>query len=137
MIAAKMLIDGAWVDGRGARIEVINPARGEAIGTVPVATPEDIDAALRAAKSALPGWAGLPPADRAAILKRIAAVIADTTATPSAPAPIARGARSAVNPPMATTGSATRRRSRPNPSGPMGGDGLSLLAVGHRWPIPA
>ncbi len=77
MIAAKMLIDGAWVDSRGARIEVINPARGEVIGTVPVATPEDIDEALRAAKSALPDWSGRPPAQRAAVLNRIAAVIAE------------------------------------------------------------
>ena len=77
MITAKMLIDGAWVDGRGARIEVINPAHGKAIGTVPAASPEDIDEALRAAKSALPGWASLPPAGRADVLRRIAATIAE------------------------------------------------------------
>ncbi|MEU6402684.1 aldehyde dehydrogenase family protein [Streptomyces sp. NPDC046985] len=64
-----MYIDGAWRPAAGPDvIEVVNPADEQVIATVPAGGPEDVDAAVRAARAALPGWAAAPPAERAARL---------------------------------------------------------------------
>ncbi|GAB2856158.1 aldehyde dehydrogenase family protein [Streptomyces deserti] len=64
-----MYIDGAWRPAAGQDvIEVVNPADEQVIGTVPAGTAEDVDAAVRAARAALPAWAATPPAERAARL---------------------------------------------------------------------
>ncbi|MEU4355076.1 aldehyde dehydrogenase family protein [Streptomyces virginiae] len=64
-----MYIDGAWRPAVGTgRIEVVNPADGEVIAQVPAGNEEDVDAAVRAARAALPGWAATPPAERAALI---------------------------------------------------------------------
>ncbi|MFI6369067.1 aldehyde dehydrogenase family protein [Nocardia sp. NPDC050630] len=65
-----------WIDGRpipssGERIEVVNPATGAVIGTVPVGTAEDVDAAVRAAQAAFPAWSATSLVDRAKIVERI------------------------------------------------------------------
>ncbi|MBV1941987.1 aldehyde dehydrogenase family protein [Streptomyces sp. BV286] len=62
-----MYIDGEWRPAAGAdTIAVVNPADGQVIGHVPAGTAEDVDAAVRAARGAFPGWAATPPAERAA-----------------------------------------------------------------------
>jgi aldehyde dehydrogenase (NAD+) len=67
-----MYIDGAWRPAAGQDvIEVVNPADEQVIGQVPAGTALDVDAAVRAARAALAGWAATPPAERAA---RIAAL---------------------------------------------------------------
>ncbi|GAA2519025.1 aldehyde dehydrogenase family protein [Streptomyces gobitricini] len=67
-----MYIDGAWRPAAGTgTIAVVNPADEQVIGHVPAGTVEDVDAAVRAARAAFPGWAATAPADRAA---RIAAL---------------------------------------------------------------
>ncbi|MGA5167879.1 MULTISPECIES: aldehyde dehydrogenase family protein [Streptomyces] len=67
-----MYIDGAWRPAAGTgTIAVVNPADEQVIGHVPAGTAEDVDAAVRAARAALPAWAATAPADRAA---RIAAL---------------------------------------------------------------
>ncbi|SMQ15236.1 aldehyde dehydrogenase (NAD+) [Streptomyces sp. Ag82_O1-12] len=64
-----MYIDGAWRPAAGQDvIEVLNPVDEQVIGTVPAGTAEDVDAAVRAARAALPDWAATPPAERAARL---------------------------------------------------------------------
>ncbi|MFJ2559780.1 MULTISPECIES: aldehyde dehydrogenase family protein [unclassified Streptomyces] len=64
-----MYIGGAWRPAAGTeRITVVNPADETEIATVPAGTAEDIDAAVRAARAAFPGWAATPPAERAAHL---------------------------------------------------------------------
>ncbi|MET9568581.1 aldehyde dehydrogenase family protein [Streptomyces virginiae] len=64
-----MYIGGAWRPAVGTgRIEVVNPADGEVIAQVPAGNEEDVDAAVRAARAALPGWAATPPAERAALI---------------------------------------------------------------------
>ena len=66
--------DGLYIGGRwrpaadSARTEVVNPANEQVIATVAVAGPADVDAAVAAAREALPGWAATPPAERAARL---------------------------------------------------------------------
>ncbi|MFE5741793.1 aldehyde dehydrogenase family protein [Streptomyces celluloflavus] len=64
-----MYIDGSWrpAEGSGA-IDVVNPADGRVIATVPAGSAQDVDAAVRAARAALPGWAATAPAERAARL---------------------------------------------------------------------
>ncbi|MBT3151823.1 aldehyde dehydrogenase family protein [Streptomyces sp. CHD11] len=64
-----MYIDGTWRPAAGPGvIEVVNPADEQVIATVPAGTAEDVDAAVRAARAALPAWAATPPAERAARL---------------------------------------------------------------------
>ncbi|CAL9409901.1 3-succinoylsemialdehyde-pyridine dehydrogenase [Streptomyces sp. enrichment culture] len=64
-----MYIDGSWRPAAGPDvIEVVNPADEQVIATVPAGTVEDVDAAVRAARAALPAWAATPPAERAARL---------------------------------------------------------------------
>ncbi|TXL86322.1 aldehyde dehydrogenase family protein [Streptomyces sp. IB2014 016-6] len=69
---SSMYIGGEWRPAAGAdTIAVVNPATEQVIAEVPAGTAEDIDAAVRAARAAFPGWAATPPAERAA---RIAAL---------------------------------------------------------------
>lgn len=71
-----MYIDGAWRPAAGPDvIEVVNPADEQVIATVPAGTVEDIDAAVRAARAALPAWAATPPAERAARLAALRDVL--------------------------------------------------------------
>ncbi|MEU4211218.1 aldehyde dehydrogenase family protein [Streptomyces sp. NPDC026206] len=64
-----MYIDGSWRPAAGRdTIEVLNPADEQVIGAVAAGTAEDVDAAVRAARAALPGWAATAPALRAEYL---------------------------------------------------------------------
>ncbi|MFH8222357.1 aldehyde dehydrogenase family protein [Streptomyces sp. NPDC018057] len=71
-----MYIGGAWrpAPDRDA-IEVVNPADERVVATVPAGTAEDVDAAVRAARAAFPGWAATPPAERAARLAALRDVL--------------------------------------------------------------
>uniref|UniRef100_UPI003C7B239C aldehyde dehydrogenase family protein n=1 Tax=Streptomyces sp. rh155 TaxID=3028728 RepID=UPI003C7B239C len=61
-----MYIGGEWRPAAGPdTIAVVNPADEQVIGHVPAGTAEDVDAAVRAARAAFPGWAATPPAERA------------------------------------------------------------------------
>ncbi|MEU9391207.1 aldehyde dehydrogenase family protein [Streptomyces sp. NPDC048324] len=64
-----MYIDGAWRPAAGTDvIEVVNPVDEQVIGHVPAGTGADVDAAVRAARAALPAWSATPPAERGARL---------------------------------------------------------------------
>jgi phenylacetaldehyde dehydrogenase len=67
----RMLIGGEWHDGAGV-MDAIDPATGRVIARFPDAGAADVDAAVAAARTAFPGWAATLPAERAAILLRIA-----------------------------------------------------------------
>lgn len=71
-------INGQFVpsDG-GGRIEVMNPATGELICTVPDSTEADVEKAVAAAHAAQVGWEKQPATNRAAVLKLLAAKIRD------------------------------------------------------------
>ncbi|MFF6886864.1 aldehyde dehydrogenase family protein [Streptomyces sp. NPDC012421] len=67
-----MYIGGEWRPAASSEtIPVVDPATERVIAQVPAGTAEDVDAAVRAARAALPGWSATPPAERAA---RIAAL---------------------------------------------------------------
>jgi succinate-semialdehyde dehydrogenase/glutarate-semialdehyde dehydrogenase len=64
-----MIIAGEWCDASdGATSEIRNPATGETVDRVPVATGADINRAIDVAQSAFKLWAMTPPAQRAGIL---------------------------------------------------------------------
>ncbi|MEV8285562.1 aldehyde dehydrogenase family protein [Streptomyces niveus] len=64
-----MYIGGEWRPAAGpGTIAVVNPATEQVIAEVPAGTAEDVDAAVRAARAAFPGWAATAPAERAARL---------------------------------------------------------------------
>ncbi|MFI1105720.1 aldehyde dehydrogenase family protein [Streptomyces melanogenes] len=66
-------LDGAWTASTGrCVIDVVEPATEKVIGSAPGGTPEDVDAAVRAARRAFAGWAETPAVERAAYLRRIA-----------------------------------------------------------------
>jgi aminobutyraldehyde dehydrogenase len=68
----QMLIDGRLRGGQGPQEDILDPATGARITTVPAATPEQVDAAVAAAERAFAGWAATVPKDRATALLRIA-----------------------------------------------------------------
>lgn len=70
----QLLIDGAWVDARsGETLDVLNPADGRRIATIPAGGEADIDLAVAAARRAFEGsWAAVTPGERAKMLWRIA-----------------------------------------------------------------
>ena len=72
LVRDTIYIDGSWVasSGTGA-IDVVNPATEEVIATVPEGTPEDVDRAVAAARSALPTWSRTPGDERGKLLQRI------------------------------------------------------------------
>jgi succinate-semialdehyde dehydrogenase/glutarate-semialdehyde dehydrogenase len=64
-------IGGAGRDGRGGpRIPVIDPSTGREITRIADASTEDALDAVTAAEAALPGWAAVPPRQKAEILRR-------------------------------------------------------------------
>jgi lactaldehyde dehydrogenase/glycolaldehyde dehydrogenase len=69
-------INGKFVPARGERrIEVKNPATGSILCTVPDSGQEDIDAAIAAAEAAQRSWEKEPAAQRAKLLKALAAKV--------------------------------------------------------------
>lgn len=65
-------INGQWVKSQGGRDwQVIDPSTEEPCAVITLGSVADADAAVAAAKAALPGWAATPPAERRAIIARI------------------------------------------------------------------
>src|SRR4051794_38092955 len=73
----KLYIDGQWVDPAGNEtIEIVCASTEEVIGSIPQGTPEDVDRAVAAARRAFPAWSETPMAERAEILRAVAAGLA-------------------------------------------------------------
>lgn len=73
--ARKLFIDGAWQAPKSKKVfKDYNPANGEEISAISDAGPQDIEAAIAAAKAAQPGWAATPPAMRVALFQKAAAL---------------------------------------------------------------
>ncbi|MCH8334172.1 aldehyde dehydrogenase family protein [Candidatus Sumerlaeota bacterium] len=69
----KHYINGAWVDSIGSeRGDVIGASTEEVIGRIPLGAPEDVDAAVAAAKAAFETWSVSTLEERAEYLLRIA-----------------------------------------------------------------
>ncbi|MBA4157864.1 MAG: CoA-acylating methylmalonate-semialdehyde dehydrogenase [Gemmatimonadetes bacterium] len=65
-------IGGEWVSSASSEtLPVTNPATGETVGHVPLSGAADVDAAVRAAKRAFPGWRSTPAVERVRVLFRL------------------------------------------------------------------
>jgi 1-pyrroline dehydrogenase len=71
-------VGGSWMQGAsGETMAVINPATEETIAEVPRCGAEDVDAAVEAARAALPAWLETTPGERAELLLGLARVLED------------------------------------------------------------
>ncbi len=76
VVQLKQFIGGEWVDSSsGETMEVLNPATGEVIAEVPVATAEDVDSAVQAAIKAWSEWQWKTPKDRMELLLALADIV--------------------------------------------------------------
>ena len=68
-----LFIDGKWLSGEGRTTEdVINPATGKALGTLPHASTADLQAALAAAEKGFAQWKATSAYDRSKIMRKAA-----------------------------------------------------------------
>ncbi|HEX8930044.1 MAG TPA: aldehyde dehydrogenase family protein [Actinomycetota bacterium] len=79
MADARMYVDGKWVDAiDGGRFEVLNPATGEVVATVPDAQPADVELAVDAARRTFDEgrwWPRTSERERGRILLRAAEIV--------------------------------------------------------------
>src|SRR2546430_10427402 len=73
----EMFIDGKWVPGTGRQHQdIVNPATGKIIASVPKGTDEDVNLAVRAARDAYDDvWFDTTPRERSEALLKLAEVI--------------------------------------------------------------
>ncbi|MGI6869802.1 NAD-dependent succinate-semialdehyde dehydrogenase [Amycolatopsis sp. 3B14] len=65
-------VDGEWISAdSGDTLEVLDPATGELVDTVPALGAKETRRAIEAAAAALPSWRSLTAADRAAVMMRL------------------------------------------------------------------
>ena len=57
--------------------EVLNPATGQTVAEVPLASLEETDTAIARAHEAYPAWRAVAPGERARLLRRFAALVDD------------------------------------------------------------
>lgn len=78
---AEMFIGGRYIDSSGLeRFPIVNPADGETVDTVPLAGPEQVDAAVQSAFEAFTAWRDTPASKRGESLEEAAqAVLAATS----------------------------------------------------------
>ncbi len=68
-----LFVGGKWVKAKSEEsFETLSPANGKVIGRVAQANDKDVDAAVKAARKALPDWQGLAPHARARYLYALA-----------------------------------------------------------------
>ena len=71
LLRQQAYVDGAWTNADGgATREVLNPATGGRLGTVPDMGAAETGRAIEAARKAFPAWAARAAKDRAAVLRR-------------------------------------------------------------------
>jgi acyl-CoA reductase-like NAD-dependent aldehyde dehydrogenase len=68
----RLLIAGEQVAGNGGALPVENPYTEGELATVGLPSPEQVDAALQAAREAARGWAATPSVERAELLHEVA-----------------------------------------------------------------
>ena len=71
-IEERLFINGEFVPSKsGKKFDVVNPATEKVTASVYEAGPEDVDAAVAAAKAAFPAWSELGAAERAGYLEKL------------------------------------------------------------------
>ena len=143
LLRQDLFIGGRWgAASNRDRIDVLDPATGEAIASVAYATRDDVDRAVVAAQEAFPGWAATTAVERASILRAWYELIVEhqdelariLTAEQGKPLAEATGSSSRSSTSV-STGSVCEQRSPPTASPPM--RDLStrrhLLQKSERW----
>lgn len=75
----KMLLGGTFVDSSdGATIDVVNPATGKVVDTVPAGTLEDLDRAISLAVEGQKEWNAVPLHERLRILEKYACLMEES-----------------------------------------------------------
>src|SRR6201746_714685 len=77
----QMLIGGKWLDSDAGTFDVLNPATGEVLTTVPAGRVENMRAAVDAAAAALPGWRATAPRERSEWLRATWQIMQDNRET--------------------------------------------------------
>ncbi len=72
--------DGSWVSTPDTAA-VVSPSTGETIGRVAASTAADLDRSVEAARRAQSAWAAAPAEERAAVMRRAAAIIEENIGT--------------------------------------------------------
>jgi len=73
----KLFVAGEWVDPSGTEtIDVVNASTEEVMGRIPQGTPEDVDRAVAAARAAFESWSQAGLAERAEVVRAVAAGLA-------------------------------------------------------------
>lgn len=75
--ALHLLIGGEAVAGSRDTLPVLNPATGHVLGHLPIATMDDLDAAVSAAVEGFDRWKATSAFDRAVVLRRTAQLLRD------------------------------------------------------------
>ncbi|AWL13170.1 Succinylglutamate-semialdehyde dehydrogenase [Saliniradius amylolyticus] len=70
-------IDGTWHEGQGHDVKSVDPAKNEVIWQARSATPEQVDAAVKAARNAFLEWSDKSFEDRLAVCKRFADLLSE------------------------------------------------------------
>src|SRR5882757_3261451 len=69
-------IDGSWAKGSGGRSQpILNPATGDAIGSVPFAEKADLDRALAAADKGFKAWKKVSAFERYKLMRKAADIL--------------------------------------------------------------
>jgi len=76
----KLLINGEWVDSKTTEwLEVVNPASQEVLAKVPLATQEEVKAAIDSAERAFHSWKKTPLGARMRIMLKLQALIRENS----------------------------------------------------------
>ena len=76
----QLFLDGAWTSAEGRdAADVVDPATGATLAQVPLASADDLDAALDAAARAFPKWRATDVEARGAILRKAASLMRERT----------------------------------------------------------
>ncbi|WP_324755025.1 aldehyde dehydrogenase family protein [Roseovarius sp. Pro17] len=74
----QIYVAGDWVASNASEtLDCVDPSTGEAFDKIANGNAQDVDAAVKAARAALPGWRSTPAGERAALLRKVAAAIVD------------------------------------------------------------
>ena len=76
----RLLIGGEWT-ATSETYEIVDPNTTEVVGHAPEGTVADAEAAITAAKAALPGWRDTSPTERGALLERLSDILRERAPT--------------------------------------------------------
>ena len=68
-------VAGKAVEGQGKAFDILEPGTGDVLGQVTDATPQELEAAVGAARDAFPAWSATPPEERRRVLNKVADLI--------------------------------------------------------------